>query len=66
MDITWRQPPSEDDSKKKNYQIHVRIFNHNTPQDMLFWYSKIQDIFVKKPCDDAEIKYNISELQFTG
>ena len=60
VDITCRYSPSGADSKKNNYQIHVRIFNHSTPEDMLLWYSKIQDIFVKKPCDDAETKFNIN------
>ena len=66
IDITCRHSPSGADSKKNNYQIHVRIFDHGTPEDMLLWYSKIQDIFVKKPCDDAETKFNITELLLTG
>ena len=66
VNITWRHSPSWADRKKNNYQIHVRIFDHSTPEDMLLWYSKIQDIFVKKPCDDAETKFNITELLRTG
>ena len=66
VDITCRHSPSGADSKKNNYQIHVRIFDHGTPEDMLLWYSKIQDIFAKKPCEDAETKFNITELLLTG
>ena len=66
MDITCRHSPSGADSKKNNYQIHVRIFDHGTPEDMLIWYSKIQDIFVKKQCEDAETKFNITKLLLTG
>ena len=66
MDITCIHSPSGADSKKNNDQIHVRIFDHSTPEDILLWYSKIQDIFVKKLCDDAETKFNINKLLLTG
>ena len=29
---------------------------------MLLWYTKIQDVFPKKPCDDAESRFDITEL----
>ena len=32
---------------------------------MLLWYSKIQDIFLKKPCYDFETKINITKLLLT-
>ena len=67
VDITFKHSPcGADNNKKNNYQIHVRIFDHGTPEDMLLWYSKIQDIFVKKPCEDAETKFNITNVLFTG
>ena len=62
VDITCRHSPSGADSKKNNYQIHVRIFDHITAEDMVLWYFKIQDIFVQKSYDDAENKFNITEL----
>ena len=39
--ITCRYTPAEKDTKKNNYNAHVRIFNHSTPEDMLLWYTKI-------------------------
>ena len=36
------------------------FFYHSIPEDILLWYSKIQDIFLKKPCDYAETKFNFT------
>ena len=66
MDITCRHFPSGANSTKKNYQIHVRVFDHSTPEDMPFWCSKIQNIFPKKPWDDVETYFNVTELLLTG
>ena len=46
VDITCRHSPSGADSKKNNYQIHVRIFDHGTPEDMLLWYIQRSKTFL--------------------
>ena len=66
IEITCRHTPAEKDTKKNNYNVHVRIFDHGTPEDMLLWYTKIQDVFLKKPCDDAESRFDITELLLSG
>ena len=66
IEITCRHTPAEKDTKKNNYNVHVRIFDHGTPEDMLLWYIKIQDVFLKKPCDDAESRFDITELLLSG
>ena len=66
IEITCRHSPADKDTKKNNYNVHVRIFDHGTPEDMLLWYTKIQDVFLKKPCDDAESKFDITELLLSG
>ena len=66
VEITCRHTPTGSDSKKNNYQVHVRKFDHGTPEDMLLWYSKMQEIFSKKPCDDPETKFNVTELLLSG
>ena len=63
--ICWHTP-TEMDIKKNNYDVNVRIFYHITPEDMLMWSTKIQDIFLKKPCDDAESRFDITELLLSG
>ena len=66
MDAICRYYPSGVDSKKNNCQIHVMIFEHGTPEDMLLWYSKIQDTMLKTSYINAGTKFNIAELLPTG
>ena len=66
IEITCRHSPGDKDTKKKNFNVHVRIFDHGTPEDMLLWYTKIHDVFLKKPCDDAESKFDFTELLLSG
>ena len=54
--------PVEKNTKKKNYNVNVRIFDHSTPEDMLLWYTKIQDVFVRNTCGDVESRFDITEL----
>ena len=64
--ITDRNSSSGADSKNNNYQIHLNFFHCGTSEDMLLWCSKIQNIFPKKSCDNAETKFNITELLLRG
>ena len=61
IEITCRHSSVDKDTKKNNYNVHIRIFVHGTPEDMLLWHTKIQDVFLKKPCDDVESKFDITE-----
>ena len=65
-DITCRHAPTKQHAEKKNYNAHVRIFVHDTPEGMLLCCTKIQDIYFKKPCDDAESKFDITKLLLEG
>ena len=37
IEVTCRYTPDNADSKKNNYQAHVKTFDHGTPEDVLLW-----------------------------
>ena len=41
IEVTCRYTPENADSKKNNYQAHVKTFDHGTPEDVLLWYTKL-------------------------
>ena len=49
IEVTCRYTPENADSKKNNYQAHVKTFDHGTPEDVLLWYTKLQEIIKKNP-----------------
>ena len=54
------------DSKKNNYVIKAKRFETGTTEDVLRWYITLQEIFEKKPCEDAEAKFGMVELLLGG
>ena len=52
----------EKDTKKNSYHVHVRPFDHGTPEDILLWYAKVWDVFLKKPQKDIASKFGVTEL----
>ena len=64
--VTCRYRPSAGDSKKNNYVIQAKRFETGTTEDVLRWYITLQEIFEKKPCDDAEGKFGMVELLLGG
>ncbi len=64
--VTCRYRPSAGDSKKKNYVIQTKHFGIGTTEDALHWYITLQEIFEKKPCEDAEAKFGMVELLLGG
>ena len=64
--VTCRYRPSAGDSKKNNYVIQAKRFETGTTEDVLRWYITLQDIFEKKPCEDAEAKFGMVELLLGG
>ena len=49
IEVTIRYTLENADSKKNNYQAHVKTFDHRTLEDVLLWYTKLQEIIKKKP-----------------
>ena len=66
IEVTCRYTPESADSKKNNYQAHVKTFDHGTPEDVLLWYTKLQEIIKKKPCESPEAKFTLTELLLVG
>ena len=66
IEVTCRYTPDNADSKKNNYQAHVKTFDHGTPEDVLLWYTKLQEIIAKKPCESPEAKFTLTELLLVG
>ena len=66
IDITCRNAITKQDTKKNNYNVHIRIFDHGNPGGMIQWYTKIQDVFLKKPSDDVESKFDFTDLRCRG
>ena len=62
ISVTCRYRPSAGDSKKNNYVIQAKRFETGTTEDVLRWYITLQEIFEKKPCEDAEAKFGMVEL----
>ena len=58
--------PSAGGSKKNNYVIQAKHFETGTTEDVLRWYMTLQEIFEKKPCEDAEAKFGMVELLLGG
>ena len=46
--------------------IQAKRFETGTTEDVLRWYITLQEIFEKKPCDDAEGKFGMVELLLGG
>ena len=63
---TCRHTITKQDTRQNNYNVHVRIFDHCNPDYMIQWYTKIQDVFLKKPYDDVESKSDFTELLLSG
>ena len=51
---------SAGDSKKKNYVIQADCSESGTTEDVLHWYITLQELFEKKPCEDAEAKFGMT------
>ena len=66
IEVTCRYTPENADSKKNNYQAHVKTFDHGTPEDVLLWYTKLQEIIKKKPCESPEAMFTLTELLLVG
>ena len=66
IEVTCRYTPDNVDSKKNNYQAHVKTFDHGTPEDVLLWYTQLQEIIKKKPCESPEAKFTLTELLLVG
>ena len=66
IEVTCRYTPDNADSKKNNYQAHMKTFDHGTPEDVLQWYTKLQEIIKKKPCESPEAKFTLTELLLVG
>ena len=66
ISVTCRYRPSAGDSKKNNYVIQAKRFETGTTEDVLRWYITLQEIFEKKPCEDAEAKFGMVELLLGG
>ena len=66
IELICRYNPTKQYTKKNNCNVYMKIFDHSTPEDILLWYSKILDIFLKKSCYDAESKFNITEILLAG
>ena len=66
ISVTCRYRPSARDSKKNNYVIQAKCFETGTTEDVLRWYITLQEIFEKKPCEDAEAKFGMVELLLGG
>ena len=67
----WIKPSSlyntaSKDVKANNYQIHVKKFDHGTPEDVLLWCGKVQEVTKQKPCEDAQAKFTMTELLLDG
>ena len=56
IEITCRYVPENANSKNNNYQAHIKIFDHGTPEDVLLWYTKLQETIKKKPCESPEAR----------
>ena len=54
IEITCRYMPKNANSKKNNYQAYVKTFDHGTPEGVLLWYTKLQEIIKKKPYESPE------------
>ena len=66
ISVTCRYRPSAKDSKINNYTIQAKRFETGTTEDILRWYIALQEIFEKKPCEDAESKFGVVELLLGG
>ena len=63
ISVTCRYRPSAGDSKKNNYVIQAEHFETGTTEDVLRWYITLQEIFEKKPCEDAEAKFGMERTK---
>ena len=54
------------DSKENNYQAHVKTFDHGTPEDIITWYTNLQDIVKDKLRKPAEAKFTLTEPSLVG
>ena len=43
IEVTSRYTPENANSKKNNYQAHVKTFDHGTPEDVLLWFKATGD-----------------------
>ena len=50
----------------QRYKAHVKTFDHGTPEDVLLWYTKLQEIIKKKPCESPEAMFTLTELLLVG
>ena len=67
ISVPCRYRPNAGDSKKNNYVIQAKRFETGTTEDVLhWWYITLQEIFEKKPCEDAEAKFGMVELLLGG
>ena len=64
--VMCRYNTASKDVKANNYQIHVKKFDHGTPEDVLLWYGKVQEVIKQKPCEDAQAKFTMTELLLEG
>ena len=44
IEVMCRDNAANKDSKAKKYQVNVRKSNYGSPEDVLLWYSKVQEV----------------------
>ena len=44
IDMMCRYNPTNNDIKVNNYQVNMRKFDYGTPEDVIPWYIKVQEI----------------------
>ena len=66
IEVTYRYTLENANSKKNNYQAYIKTSDHGTPEDVLLWYTKLQEIIKKKPCESPEAMFTLTGLLLVG
>ena len=66
IEVMCRYYHTTKDIKANNYQVNVRKLDHGTPEDVLLWHTKAQEVSKQKPYEDIQAKYTLIELLLEG
>ena len=53
---------TDDDVEANNFQVNTMEFDYGTPEDILFWYTKVHEVIKQKPYEDTQAKLTLTEL----